>query len=62
MAFLRIKARALTATVGKTKAMEHNIHLAGLPLYSYDVARGRALTVAISELIGNRIDRNATDL
>jgi hypothetical protein len=60
--FRILKAPALAATLGKTKPMEHNIHLAGLPLCNFDVARGRAPIVAILELIENRIDRNATDL
>jgi hypothetical protein len=60
--FSLLEARAFTPWLGKTNPMEHNIDLAGLPLYSYDVACGRAPIVAILELIGNRIDRNATDL
>ena len=60
--FCLLEAQAFKDAVGKTKPMEHNIDLAGLPLCSYDVACGRASIVAILELIGNRIDRNATDL
>jgi hypothetical protein len=60
--FRILKSERFAATLGKTKPMEHNIHLAGLPLCNFDVARGRAPIVAILELIENRIDRNATDL